>query len=102
MAALMRHTWPGNIRELRNLVERLFLLGRGKAFSRAWFEEMFAADRAVGESFRPGVPPPSALSLAEKRERLPEVLARHGGNKTAAARELGITRKTIHKWLRRR
>jgi two-component system response regulator HydG len=100
LSALMHHTWPGNIRELRNLVERLFLLGRGKAFSRAWFEEMFAADRAVGESFRPSAPSPSVLSLAEKRERLSEVLARHRGNKTAAARELGVTRKTIHKWLR--
>jgi two-component system response regulator HydG len=98
MNALMRHSWPGNIRELRNAVERFFLLGRGGTFSRAWFEEMFAADRAVGAHLRPATP--VSLSLAAKRERLNEVLLRHGGNKTAAARELGVTRKTVHKWLR--
>jgi DNA-binding NtrC family response regulator/predicted TIM-barrel enzyme len=98
MSALARHPWPGNIRELRNVVERVFLLGRGKSFSRAWFDEMFAADRAVGEKLAPAVLIP--LSLAARREKLQESLARHGGNKTAAARELGVTRKTIHKWLK--
>jgi len=96
--ALMRHSWPGNIRELRNVVERFFLLGRGGTFSRAWFEEMFAADRAVGAHLKTAAP--VSLSIAAKRERLAEVLLRHEGNKTAAARELGVTRKTIHKWLR--
>jgi len=97
MNALARHPWPGNIRELRNVVERVFLLGRGKSFSRAWFEEMFAADRAVGEKLAPAVTAPH--SLAARREMLQDSLARHGGNKTAVARELGVTRKTIHKWL---
>ena len=59
---------------------------------------MFAADPAVGEKLAPVVPP--LLSLAARREKLQESLARHGGNKTAAARELGVTRKTIHKWLK--
>jgi two-component system response regulator HydG len=99
MGALERHPWPGNIRELRNVVERFFLLGRGRSFSRTWFNEMFAADRAVGEKL-PAVAP-AGLTLAAKRERLKEVLARLKGNKTAAARELGLTRKTIHKWLRK-
>jgi two-component system response regulator HydG len=98
MAALARHSWPGNIRELRNVVERLFLLGKGRAFSREWFDEMFAADRAVGESL-PATPAPIP-PLAARRGRLQDVLARNGGNKSAAARELGVTRKTVHKWLR--
>ncbi len=98
MGALSRHPWPGNIRELRNVVERVFLLGRGKSFSRAWFEEMFAADRAVGVKLAPAVAIPH--SLAARRERLHESMERHKGNKTAVARELGVTRKTIHKWLK--
>jgi transcriptional regulator with PAS, ATPase and Fis domain len=98
MTDLARHPWPGNIRELRNVVERVFLLGRGKSFSRAWFEEMFAADRAVDATLVPAAEPP--LSLAARRQKLQESLARHGGNKTAVARELGVTRKTIHKWLK--
>ncbi|HZE99014.1 MAG TPA: phosphoenolpyruvate hydrolase family protein [Planctomycetota bacterium] len=98
MGALARHPWPGNIRELRNVIERVFLLGRGRSFSRAWFEEMFAADKAVGETLAPTVAAP--VSLAARRDKLQEALARHKGNKTAAARELGVTRKTIHKWLK--
>jgi transcriptional regulator with PAS, ATPase and Fis domain len=97
MTALARHSWPGNIRELRNVVERLFLLGKGKTFSRAWFDEIFAADRAVGESLPSAS---AALPLATRRERLRDVLDRNHGNKSAAARELGVTRKTVHKWLR--
>src|SRR5579859_1243372 len=96
--ALARHPWPGNIRELRNVIERVFLLGRGRSFSRSWFEEMFAADRAVGETLAPKIAAP--VSLAARRDKLEETLARHQGNKTAAARELGVTRKTIHKWLK--
>jgi len=98
MHALARHPWPGNIRELRNVIERVFLLGRGQSFSRQWFEEMFAADRAVGETLAPTVAVP--VSLEARKDKLQEALARHGGNKTAAARELGVTRKTIHKWLK--
>jgi len=98
MNALARHPWPGNIRELRNVIERVFLLGRGRSFSRSWFEEMFAMDRAVGETLATQVAAP--VSLAARRDKLDEVLARHRGNKTAAARELGVTRKTIHKWLK--
>jgi two-component system response regulator HydG len=98
MGTLMRHTWPGNIRELRNVVERFFLLGKGRTFSRSWFEDTFAEDRAVGARLAP--PAPARLSIAEKRGRLAEVLDRNDGNRTAAARELGVTRKTIHKWLR--
>jgi two-component system response regulator HydG len=100
MAALLRHSWPGNIRELRNAVERVFLLPRAGAPSRAWLEEMLAADRALGERLAPANAP--YLSLDARRSRLAEVLARHDGNRTAAARELGVSRKTIHKWLKQR
>jgi transcriptional regulator of acetoin/glycerol metabolism len=52
---------------------------------------MFALDRALVAPPGPPVPP---------RARLSEVLARQGGNKSAAARELGVTRKRVYTWLR--
>jgi two-component system response regulator HydG len=96
MNVLARHSWPGNVRELRNLVERLILLGRGRVLTKPFFDEIFAAHTSLGES----LPGPGLLPLAARRGKLAEVLARNGGNKTAAARELGVTRKTVHKWLR--
>ena len=92
MNTLVRHAWPGNVRELRNLVERLVLLTRGEAaLSRARFDALF-------ESFEAA---PVALPLAARKAKLRETLDRLRGNKTAAARALGVTRKTIHKWLSR-
>ncbi|HXU10643.1 MAG TPA: sigma 54-interacting transcriptional regulator [Candidatus Binatia bacterium] len=89
MDRLVGHSWPGNIRQLRNVIERLFILGP----STGWLDEMFEMDRA----FEPQRALPS--SRAARRKRLREVLARHDGNKTRAARELGVTRKTLYSWL---
>jgi transcriptional regulator with PAS, ATPase and Fis domain len=97
--ALMAHAWPGNIRELRNIVERMFLMPGGGRPTRAWVEDLLATDRPMGD--RLAATPAHHLSLAAKRARLQAVLRRHKDNKTATAQELGVTRKTIHKWLRK-
>src|SRR5438874_2412355 len=47
MQALATHSWPGNIRQLRNVLEHCFIIGRGKNFSLTWLEEIFALDRAL-------------------------------------------------------
>jgi DNA-binding NtrC family response regulator len=93
---LVNHSWPGNIRELRNIVERFFILHEGRSISVSWLQEILAP----GVMFRNAPEQPTARRLRNlKRQQLPEVLARHKGNKVAAARELGITRKTIYNWL---
>jgi transcriptional regulator with GAF, ATPase, and Fis domain len=98
MAVLTSHSWPGNIRELRNVIERCFILGPTESFARHRLEELFAGDRSMAIALEKHNGP--EVPAAMKRHRLPEVLARHSGNKTAAARELGITRKTLYDWLR--
>ncbi|MDB6123928.1 MAG: zraR 6 [Pedosphaera sp.] len=97
MELLTAHSWPGNIRELRNVLERCFILSEGKIFSTAWLEEIFSDDHALNEALLKTQT--QSLPRNAKRSRLLEVLARHGGNKVAAARELGVTRKTIYNWL---
>ena len=105
LARLARHDWPGNIRELRNVVERVLIMGPGEL------------PAALGEG-RPasggGLPKGEAELLALVAERLlgrplKEVrigvekalvnaaLARHGGNVTRAAGDLGLERTNLHK-----
>ncbi|WJR76696.1 sigma-54 dependent transcriptional regulator [Bradyrhizobium sp. NP1] len=79
-AALSRYDWPGNIRELRNLVERTVILGG--------FPEDF--ERAADSDEQGG------QSLAEvERRHILSVLREAGGDREEAARRLGISRKTI-------
>jgi two-component system response regulator HydG len=102
MKLLVGHHWPGNIRQLRAVIERAFILGRGARFREKWIEDVMAADSRVS---LPATGPTQPVggrqeAVAAKRARLEEVLARVGGNKAAAARELGVTRRTIYQWLR--
>jgi two-component system response regulator HydG len=90
-AALKTHTWPGNIRELRNAMERLAVLPAGPDLTSADFQQfcLSAATKDNSES--------EPLSLAEaERHAIERALAASGGNKTQAARLLGITPKTLN------
>ncbi len=80
-AAFARYDWPGNVRELRNLVERSLILGR--------FPDDFGGQVAAGDVA-------DGLSLADvERHHILSVLRGLGGDRDAAARQLGISRKTI-------
>lgn len=82
-ASLARYDWPGNIRELHNLIERTVILGAfPKDFANV-FEECDTGER-------------SEQSLAEvERRHILSVLREAGGDREEAARRLGISRKTI-------
>jgi len=84
--------WPGNIRELENLIERLALFA--PAFESGPME-VERLERLVPELFAP----PAAGALAPARvtdaETIRRVLDQCGGNRTAACRQLGISRSTL-------
>jgi DNA-binding NtrC family response regulator len=90
-AALQAHSWPGNVRELRNAMERLAVLAPGPTITGKDFQQLCLS--AVVEDL--GVGQPVTLAEAE-RQAIELALAATGGNKTQAARLLGITPKTLH------
>jgi transcriptional regulator of acetoin/glycerol metabolism len=95
LAALNAYAWPGNVRELRNVVEGLLLTGTGDVHSGDLPPEF----REFGRSPHP----PEALRLDDTAKiAMQRAIETEGGNVSAAARKLGISRSTLHRWLRER
>jgi DNA-binding NtrC family response regulator len=84
---LQAYKWPGNVRELKNLVERSLILGYFPFDALPGEDDCGSSGAAV-----------SALEDVEKSHIL-EVLNSCGGNKSEAARRLGVSRKTVERKL---
>jgi len=96
LARLMEHDFPGNVRELENVIEHAFVLCRG-----ALIEEMHLPPHLRGEEDFPGAGLPRALTLeAMEKLLIRNALQRHSGNRAAAARELGINASTLFRKIR--
>jgi DNA-binding NtrC family response regulator len=96
--ALGRHSFPGNVRELRNLMERLVILSPDETVTTADVERALGAGVSARQAglYRPGVP---FRVLSEEAERtiLEEALAQHSGQMAATARALGLERSHLYK-----
>ena len=110
-AALCAYAWPGNIRELRNVIERAVLLSRGQAVG----VEALALAPATRVTMppagvAPSAPPPSSLSSlsslspvaslrsevhAVEKQKILDALEQCAGNQSRAAQLLGIGRRTL-------
>jgi DNA-binding NtrC family response regulator len=96
--ALRRCPWPGNVRQLRNVIERVVLLESGTVLGMEHLPPEIA-EPALGDADRA---PAAALSLAEIEERhIKQVIRMTEGNKSRAARILGISRPTLIEKLKR-
>lgn len=87
---MQHYHWPGNIRELKNLIERCILLGKLPA---EYFREQSSDEAKVGGSFAGW-----SMESVEKHHIL-LTLEQHKGNKSSAARDLGVSRKTLDRKL---
>jgi len=100
-AVLLEHAWPGNIRELRNVIKRSVLLCPGDVLEAEdlHLEALGATPpegvRAVGSVSTAILPPPPYDPRDGERRRIADALARCVGNQTRAARLLGISRRTL-------
>lgn len=93
--ALMGYAWPGNLREMRNVVVRAALLAEGAAYISAaqiLLPQSAPASSATPLSIRP--------TADEELARIHEALQMTGGNKSRAAQLLGIDRKTLYNKLK--
>ncbi len=97
IARLQQYSWPGNVRELRNLLERALLLGRVPWDALGIPPGPAGADPQSGG--RQGFPLNWTLDQVEKAHTL-RVLEQTAGNKSEAARRLGVSRKTLERRLR--
>ncbi|MEM6795169.1 MAG: sigma 54-interacting transcriptional regulator [Acidobacteriota bacterium] len=106
--ALARHGWPGNVRELENAFERAVVLSRGP---RVEVEDLLldeespaAAGGALSEAEEKQDPAELTLEQALERaaaERVRRALDHAGGRRAEAARQLGVDRSTLFRWIRR-
>jgi DNA-binding NtrC family response regulator len=92
--AMMQHPWPGNVRQLRTVIERLHVLCPTSVVTPAHL-------RTFGQLEMPARRAPG-LRLDETRlQAMRTTLELHGGNISRAALALGVHRSTIHRWLAR-
>jgi two-component system response regulator HydG len=84
---LTRHTWPGNLREMKNTIKRAVLLARGNRITAADLDIVVPVTAA---NVRP------LHDAGSELERIKAALQYAGGNKSLAARQLGIDRKTLY------
>ncbi|MDB4956896.1 MAG: Response regulator of zinc sigma-54-dependent two-component system [Myxococcales bacterium] len=109
--ALTAYAWPGNVRELENTIERAVVLSRGDTIgikdlglrSLAGASDSVAGMPAMSSAAIPidAIALPPGLSLEEAERRYARaILDREGGNQSAAARALGISRNKLARLLR--
>jgi DNA-binding NtrC family response regulator len=106
---LHQSPWPGNVRELRNVIERACILTDSRIITE---RELASAMSVTMSSAEPGVASeglekdagasadPALMSTAQ-RDQITRVLRQVSGNKAAAAKQLGISRRSLYRWLDR-
>jgi transcriptional regulator with GAF, ATPase, and Fis domain len=94
-AALRRHTWPGNVREIKNLMERLVVMAPKETVVMADLPPEIASGRRGAAEGKSGSPASWKLADVEKAHIL-SVLESVNGNKKQAAEMLGIDRSTLY------
>ncbi len=100
LEALLRHAWPGNIRELRNTVIRAAVMAREPEIRAAHLPAEFRLTAIRHHApVSPSHPPSATLDVMERR-MIFETLERTGGHQQRAAEILGISRRTLSRKLK--
>ncbi len=110
--ALTRYDWPGNARELQNVVERMLCVARDKRLSYRDLPSEVREETIISLQDREQVNPGTIASVGLERKRrkqlraaaeeqeIVELLGQYGGNITMVARHMGISRNTLYRKIR--
>jgi transcriptional regulator with PAS, ATPase and Fis domain len=96
MRLLQAHDYPGNVRELENLMEHAFVVGQGSVL-----EPEHLPSYMTRTSAPPPASEPTGRTSGVAQEALLAALRKHGRNRTLAAMELGIHRSTLWRRMRK-
>jgi hypothetical protein len=97
ISALLSHAWPGNIRELRNLVARMAMESPGSEID---FSKLTAALTGEPSAIRQTASMPISNLDSMEEQMIIKALERTGGQRTLAAEQLGISRRTLSRKLK--
>ncbi len=104
---LQQASWPGNVRELRNVIERACILTdsrivaeREMAVALSTVPTVSQGDEGRADAARSDSAEASLLSTAQ-RDQITRVLRQNNGNKAAAAKQLGMSRRSLYRWIER-
>ena len=101
MEKLQSYAWPGNVREMRSAIETAVVLCRGEKISvRDLPPEIRAGEGGIQRAGRLSATVPAGLSVKETEKQLIiRALRESEGNRTQAAQQLGMSRRTLHRKL---
>jgi DNA-binding NtrC family response regulator len=102
---LLRAPWTGNVRELKNVIDRACIMSEGDVLTERDVARAMAGSAppeapAPQPADAPPVPDPNLFATAQ-RDQIERVLREVGGNKVAAAKQLGMSRRSLYRWLDR-
>lgn len=101
LRALMNYHWPGNIRELENIIERMIILSGDEKIMVDQLPPQFQGGISSTESFAFEIPDDGICIDEVEKELLNKALKKAGGNKSKAAKLLGITRRKLYSMVER-
>lgn len=97
LEALQNYDWPGNIRELKNILERMVVLSSGEELTADLVPEDIKSSQTVRGSMPP-VPASENSNLSDMEKiYIQQALGAVKGNKSLAAKKLGISRRTLYR-----